>query len=109
MTEIRKVHQCEYHRNGVGGEGFYAIVFDSTDDHGRTRRMLGIQFVDDLDATEYINPHTAIFDIGLLAECGVTFGQNSWRGDHYYPLLRDVITEQRAAQDRALGLQETAG
>lgn len=26
---------------------------------------------------------TAVFDMKLLAEGNITFGQNSWRGDHY--------------------------
>lgn len=99
--EITEVHQAEYHRNGVSGMPFYAVVFDSVDEDGVTRRMLGIQFTDDLDPDSIhlvdglVNPHTAILDIGLLAEAGVTFGVNSWRGDRYTGPLVAAIRETR--------------
>ena len=93
---IAKVHQCAYHRNGVGGEAFWAVVFDSTDDDGRSRRMLASVFADDVARRQAhpgtsLNPHIAVYDIGLLAEVGVAFGANSWRGDNYFEPLCDVI------------------
>ncbi len=122
MSEfVNKVIQVAYHRNGVSGVGFHAVVFE----HGRrlcskcgddadgwqngrgektcgnncgpqpvrdeTQRMLGIVF----DRDDNRDCHVAVLDIDKLAnpEIGVAFGENSWRGDQFAGELRRAIAE----------------
>lgn len=73
-----------YHRNGVFGAGFYAIVFN-WDDGERVRRMMATVF--DAEA------HIAVLDIGLLSIGNVTFGENSWRGDAFEDDCRKWIAD----------------
>lgn len=96
---VTKVHQCVYHRNGVSGEGFWAVIFDAEEHRAHedlgSRRFIATVFDDDVEAWKerrLVNPHCAVFDIGMLAEVGVTFGHNSWRGDHFFAPLCEVIT-----------------
>lgn len=70
-----------YHRNGVGGEPFYCVIFDNTED-GKTNRMLAVRFADD-EGEGYQNPRIAVFNIALLHESVIEFGENSFRGDHF--------------------------
>lgn len=77
---VAKVHQAEWHRNGIGGEGFYAVLFDDPENG----LMLGVLF-DEPGCC-------AVFSVPRLAGPeGVLFGQNSWRGDHYEGPLRAAV------------------
>lgn len=90
------VHQVEYHRNGVGGMGFYAVIFDD----GENGPMIGTVFADDLDRTQstaFFNAHCAVFSLELLPD--VTFGENSWRGDHYFDFLVEAVKRVNAKLD----------
>ena len=81
---VKKVHQIEWHRNGVGGVGFYAILFDGT---GGNRMF----------ATLYDEPgYCSVLSVPELSDpkVGVTFGQNSWRGDRYEGELRKAVDKQ---------------
>ena len=75
-----KIHSATWHRNGVGGAGFYAILFC---DQSERREMVASLF----DAPDYC----AVYDVGLLAKGSVEFGENSWRGDHYEAALRPLL------------------
>lgn len=73
------IKQVEYHRNGVGGLGFVAVLFHDS------------EVGDDMIAT--IFPQTsdiacAVYSIPKLSTGGVTFGENSWRGDRYFQVLQ---------------------
>ena len=82
-----KIIQIASHRNGVNGEPFHAILF-KTRIAGRTDTT----FL----ATVFDAPgHVSVIAIDLLAEQGVTFGANSWRGDHYEADLRAAIARYR--------------
>ena len=70
-----------HHRNGVGGEPFHCVIFDNTED-GKTNRMLAVRFADD-EGQGYQNTRIAVFDIALLNDSVIEFGQNSFRGDHF--------------------------
>jgi hypothetical protein len=70
-----------HHRNGVGGEPFHCVIFDKEED-GQTTRMLAVRFPDD-EGEGYQNPRIAVFDIALLYESVIEFGENSFRGDHF--------------------------
>jgi hypothetical protein len=76
-----KVLNIDYHRNGICGAPFHAVVFRDTGPQESVK--LGIVF----DAPH----HTAVLDIAKLADCDVEFGSNSWRGDEYEPGLRRII------------------
>lgn len=82
-----KINQIEYHRNGVCGVGFNAVLFtiDHTDDRGYPGNYLAIVFP---DAQE-----TAVINLDRIAEHGVTFGDNSWRGDLFNQELREAIAK----------------
>lgn len=85
MGLIKSIKQIEWHRNGVAGTGFYAILFDNKE-HGL---MLAILF----DEPGYC----AVVRVEDLSqdERGVTFGINSWRGDRYEDELREAVKNQR--------------
>lgn len=85
---ITKIHQISYHRNGVCGIGFYAVLFDAkvnTGDGERKQRMVGIVFNEPGEC--------AVLAVEPLSdfEVGVKFGRNSWRGDVFERELRDAI------------------
>lgn len=92
-TATVKVLSQDYHRNGVGGEGFVASLFDVIRDDGTTQRMIAMSF--GRNRQDFIT-QTGVVDVNLLAdeEVGVTFGLNSWRGsDHYGPILADCYEQ----------------
>lgn len=74
MTKIRSV---VYHRNGVGGEPFYAVTFDS-DIHRGT--LIGIVFNTDDDgdrlALKASRRPVAVLDTKML-------GRGTFRGDNF--------------------------
>lgn len=78
-----------YHRNGVGGEPFHCVLFDNEED-GKTTRMLAVRFLDD-EGEGYQNPRIAVFDIALLYESVIEFGENSFRGDHFVDDIDQAI------------------
>lgn len=81
-----KIIQASFHRNGICGNGFYAILFDWTEDKV-TRRMV---------ATLFDEPGScAVLEVSKLSsEDGVAFGSNSWRGDHFEDDLRTLVTKE---------------
>jgi hypothetical protein len=84
-----EVNDLAYHRNGIGGEGFYAIRFHAHNDDSTAQEMV---------ATVFPEPgYVAVLDVELLyggrGTVGtVAFGANSWRGDVYEGALRKAIT-----------------
>lgn len=87
-----QLYQIEYHRNGISGEGFWAVLFlDPSVQRGRGQPY-------NMLATVFPEPgHVSVINTHLLAEHGVTFGPNSWRGDHYEGQLRAWIKEREDA------------
>jgi hypothetical protein len=77
--------QVSFHRNGVGGIWFFAVLFSDTEepDSEERREFLGIVFDKPGEC--------ACICLDLIPEDGVTFGKNSWRGDVYEPWLRWAI------------------
>ena len=90
-----------YHRNGVGGEGFYAIAFSYRED-GRSHRMVATVFGSDDDEhygqTAPCTGRVAALDADLAA-AGVVGrdGKNTWRGDNFEPQLRQWIAAYQHA------------
>lgn len=71
--------EIAYHRNGICGAPFYAVLFDDEDDS----RKVAILF--DHEA------HCAVLDVDKLHDGDIAFGSNSWRGDRYEPALRRAV------------------
>jgi hypothetical protein len=84
MDPTFKIVNIQHHRNGVFGAPFYAVTFDE----GNSRKVAAV-----FEAAY----HVAVFDLDLLAEGNITFGENSWRGDTYETRLRAAIAEYAAA------------
>ncbi len=77
-----EIQGAAYHRNGIGGAPFYVAYFtDDRDGDVQGRQMVGIVF------PEY-EMATAVFDLHLLSEGVIAFGENSYRGDHFDAELR---------------------
>ena len=120
-----KIQQVEYHRNGVGGEGFHVIRFK---DHGKNMlasvfglEPCGSRFEhDDCSACEYFgegsqcllhsrtNGRVAVFDVDLLTAGEIRMGYNSWRGDEFERELREAILAEREAFRTAHSAPATA-
>ncbi len=80
------IEHVQHHRNGISGAPFHALIFRDPN----VGRMLGIVF----DQPH----HVAVFNIDKLFLGDITFGSNSWRGDHYEPQLRRTIEKMQEAQ-----------
>lgn len=70
-----------HHRNGVCGMPFHCVIFDKEED-GKTNRMLAVRFPDD-EGSYSQEANIAVFDVALLYESVIEFGENSFRGDHF--------------------------
>jgi hypothetical protein len=78
---------ASYHRNGVAGVGFYAILFDDRDNG----KMVASLF----DREGYC----AVYNVDELAQANIAFAcGNSWRGDHYEDALRPLLKEWLAKE-----------
>ena len=79
-----KIKDISYHRNGICGKGFYAILFDWEEDKGKSRSMVASVFDGE--------GQCAVYDLAELLKGNITFAcGNSWRGDHFEGALREAI------------------
>jgi hypothetical protein len=78
MSDIKiKVSEIEYHRNGISGEGFYAVRFTSQ----------SLNFI----ATVFDRPGcVSVICLDYIADHGVGIC-NKWRGDEFAPAIRKAI------------------
>lgn len=74
-----KVVKAAFHRNGIAGDPFYVGIVRE-----RGCDMLVVTFLSD-------PLRTAAFDIELLGEGNIAFGENSFRGDQYSREYREEI------------------
>ena len=87
MNDIKIIEKA-YHRNGIAGEGFWAVRFQHTPDD--TRNAKPETFV----ATLFDGAgRCAVLSVDRLSAVGVKFGVNSWRGDVFEDDLRRAINE----------------
>ena len=88
MTKlIRKIEQIAYHRNGVCGAPFYAVLFTANEDG---KRYLASVFE--------ASAHVSVICLDRIADHGVTFGDNSFRGDHFEDELRPAIAQHHGEE-----------
>lgn len=83
QTAKVQVKEVSYHRNGISGAGFHAVLFDWQDGK-QLRRMVASVF----DQAG----NCAVYEVAALGEGNIAFaGGNSWRGDEFEPALRAAI------------------
>ena len=72
-----KIKEVSFHRNGICGEGFYAILFEDEDEEG--------MFI----ASLFDEPgYCAVYSVAELGQGNILFANgNSWRGDRYADAL----------------------
>ncbi len=76
-----KIVNVSFHRNGITGVGFYAVLFDDAENG----RMVASLFDDP--------GYCAVYNVDKLAGGDVAFGSNSWRGDRFEKELRPLVEE----------------
>lgn len=77
--------EASFHRNGVGGVGFWAILFDDAENG----RMIASLF----DEPGYC----AVYSVEELSKGNITFAcGNSWRGDRFEDVLRPLLKKWQA-------------
>ncbi len=86
-----RIVDASWHRNGVCGVGFYAILFEDLDEDVSPIDKLKI-------ASLFDEPgYCAVYSVGRLEERNVAFARgNSWRGDQYAAVLRPLLEEFNA-------------
>lgn len=124
------ITSLDYHRNGVSGIGFYVALFDWRDEDtpegstGRSMIATVIPFSDYPGSPEWYAEHgfsraehdrdkayydesirwyaggCFVLDVDMAASGDVSFGHNSWRGDHFEGALRRAITDYQNREDR---------
>jgi hypothetical protein len=105
--ETIQVQDVDYHRNGVGGEGFHVVLFH----HQEYGPMVGILFDGPGRVAVLQREKLAQGNIRMHADNGLGeqegLGGNAWRGDHFEGSLRAAVKAYREAMDRRY--RRTAG
>lgn len=107
---------ADYHRNGVGGRGFYVCAFTFTED-GTAQEMMAVMFPSGNSSSPYYLPtfnahegrgeEIAVFDRNRIGMGQITFGCNAFRGDYFIgPLtsLLHIALREREAYNDAVGV-----
>lgn len=80
-----KIIEASFHRNGICGVGFWAILFDDAENG----RMIASLF----DEPRYC----AVYSVDELSKGNITFARgNSWRGDQFEDALRPLLKDWEA-------------
>jgi hypothetical protein len=80
-----KVQSVSWHRNGIGGVGFYAVIFTDPEQQGSEEKG-------NMVASLFDEPgYCAVYNLPLLEKGDVAFGSNSYRGDVYEEQLRPLV------------------
>ena len=83
-----KLLSLAYHRNGICGNPFWCALFRDED---KTVKLAVLFNEDDTDCS------IAVFDAAKIAQGDISFGSNSWRGDHYHAWMKKQIKEHGQA------------
>lgn len=99
-----RVLSAAYHRNGVGGTGFYVGIVEYTGGDFAGQRMHVVTVPTPLTEGENAGeiddaafwPDIYVTDLDLAAgtrgDATVAFGLNSWRGDRFQSEARTIVT-----------------
>jgi len=103
-----KLKALAYHRNGVNGEGFWAVAFTWRGGLKKPLDMVATVF----ESTEHdgleVHPCTgrlAVLDAILASRGTVSNRFNGWRGDDFEPQLRQWIAQHQVAEAAKLAEQ----
>jgi len=78
-----EIIEASWHRNGVCGEGFFAVLFKDLEEN---KTMIASLFDEE--------GYCAVYEVKQLAEGNITFAHgNSWRGDRYESELRELVED----------------
>ena len=88
MPERIEAKRVKYHRNGIGGAGFYTVEFSFLDDDQNYRDMVATIFPEGEEDTP---PYYAVLDVSDFAY--------RWRGDWFINALWDVIKDHRGKEE----------
>ena len=91
-NELRKVHQVDYHRNGISGIGFYSVRYDWADYDGIERRMLA--------TIEAPQEHLS-WDHSSMRVIDIDESHLSWRGDRLAPKVINMIVRHNNKKYRS--------
>ena len=108
---INSVEEVSFHRNGVGGNGFYAVLFTAdlktvSEKEAAVWALTAGEGKKDAKwlAIVFDEPGScAVICLDLLPARGVKFGGNSWRGDLYEPELREAIVTMQSSGSIRVG------
>ena len=82
-----KIIKISYHRNGISGMGFYAILFKDLEDNPKDLKIASL-----FDEKGYC----AVYSVDELKKENIEFANgNSWRGDAFEDDLRKAVKEQK--------------
>lgn len=94
-----KIIEASFHRNGVCGAPFYAVLFEDRENEEEADRLM--------IASIFEEPFTcAVYSVARLQDKNIAFAMgNSWRGDEYEaelrPLLDAWITKKHGMEAKA--------
>ena len=96
MKQVKHVQEVAYHRNGIAGEGFYAVRFvadiEPSDGREGDPPTSGRKDANWLAILFDGKGRCAVTCLDMIETAGVKFaGGNSWRGDVFEPELREAI------------------
>lgn len=81
-----EIIEIDFHRNGVSGESFYAVLFKYKANKGEETFLASV-----FEESGYCS----VISLDRIEKYGIRFGNNSWRGDHFETDLRKAIEEYR--------------
>lgn len=87
MADRIEIKRIKYHRNGIGGAGFYTVEFTFFDDECDYRDMVATIFNEDGKSPEYY----AVLDLKDPSY--------RWRGDHFIYALWKAIQDEREDEE----------
>lgn len=88
-TENHSIEKIAHHRNGVGGVPFQVAIMDDPENG----KMLVVRFDKQADRGAG-GVLCAAFKLELLKGDEITFGINSWRGDHYAAIFDRLVPSE---------------
>jgi hypothetical protein len=104
MSQLRiTIKELSWHRNGVGGKGFYAIHFIDHDQTGSVNKDGEFRDAEFFGIVFERESYCACIQLNQPGDFTVQFGINSWRGDTYKPYLRKAINEMISSGSIKLG------
>ena len=114
--EVKDVH-ATFHRNGIGGRGFYTIAFLAQDgeDIPEWEPFLAVSFGSTYPDEIPTDKHQACVGVLRMRELVEAYPTNlhnmgAWRGaDNFWPLLKPLVKEAMDVYYASLGMHSQKG